>query len=87
MLELVKCEFLEKLKRKRLICTDVLSLFFPLILAYMAERKAKEDTTEHFFKLVLIMSYTNDVRYGFSLFAFHVSIGILRLFFLYRKGL
>lgn len=46
MLKLIKCEFW-KLKRKRLLYALMsLSLFFPLILAYMAKAETGADTTE-----------------------------------------
>ena len=45
MLKLIKCEFW-KLKRKRLLYALMsLSLFFPLILAYMAKAGTGADTT------------------------------------------
>ena len=48
MLKLIKCEFW-KLKRKRLLYALMsLSLFFPLILAYMAKAGTGADTTEHY---------------------------------------
>ena len=48
MLKLIKCEFW-KLKRKRLLYALMsLSLFFPLILAYMAKAGTGADTTVFF---------------------------------------
>ena len=74
MLKLIKCEFW-KLKRKRLLYALMsLSLFFPLILAYMAKAGTGADTTEHYlqtrFDYVYTMSCpTNRVIYS-NLFLF-----------------
>ena len=58
MLKLIKCEFW-KLKRKRLLYALMsLSLFFPLILAYMAKAGTGADTTEHYLQTRFDYVYT-----------------------------
>ena len=64
MLKLIKCEFW-KLKRKRLLYALMsLSLFFPLILAYMAKAGTGADTTEHYLQTRFDYVYTMMLGYG-----------------------
>ena len=69
MLKLIKCEFW-KLKRKRLLYALMsLSLFFPLILAYMAKAGTGADTTEHYLQTRFDYVYTMMLGYGLVFFA------------------
>ena len=62
MLKLIKCEFW-KLKRKRLLYALMsLSLFFPLILAYMAKAGTGADTTEHYLQTRFDYVYTEQFQ-------------------------
>ena len=71
MLKLIKCEFW-KLKRKRLLYALMsLSLFFPLILAYMAKAGTGADATEHYLQTRFDYVYTMMLGYGL-VFCFHV---------------
>ena len=85
MLDLVKCEFW-KMKRKRLIYALMsLSLFFPLILAYMAKAGTGTDTTEHYLQTRFDYVYTMMLGYGL-VFLLPCLIGIIAaiLFFIER---
>ena len=83
MLKLIKCEFW-KLKRKRLLYALMsLSLFFPLILAYMAKAGTGADTTEHYLQTRFDYVYTMMLGYGL-VFLLPCLIGIIAaiLFFI-----
>ena len=83
MLKLIKCEFW-KLKRKRLLYALMsLSLFFPLILAYMAKAGISADTTEHYLQTRFDYVYTMMLGYGlaFLLPFYHVYMGLKNAFF------
>ena len=85
MLKLIKCEFW-KLKRKRLLYALMsLSLFFPLILAYMAKAGTGADTTEHYLQTRFDYVYTMMLGYGL-VFLLPCLIGIIAaiLFFIER---
>lgn len=85
MLKLIKCEFW-KLKRKRLLYALMsLSLFFPLILAYMAKAGTGADTTEHYLQTRFDYVYTMMLGYGLF-FLLPCLIGIIAaiLFFIER---
>lgn len=85
MPDLVKCEFW-KMKRKRLIYALMsLSLFFPLILAYMAKAGTGTDTTEHYLQTRFDYVYTMMLGYGL-VFLLPCLIGIIAaiLFFIER---
>ena len=76
MLKLIKCEFW-KLKRKRLLYALMsLSLFFPLILAYMAKAGTGADTTEHYLQTRFDYVYTMMLGYGL-VFLLPCLIGII----------
>lgn len=87
MLKLIKCEFW-KLKRKRLLYALMsLSLFFPLILAYMAKAGTGADTTEHYLQTRFDYVYTMMLGYGL-VFLLPCLIGIIAaILFFYRKRL
>ena len=85
MLKLIQCEFW-KLKRKRLLYVLMsLSLFFPLILAYMAKAGTSADTTEHYLQTRFDYVYTMMLGYGL-VFLLPCLIGIIAaiLFFIER---
>jgi len=85
LLKLIKCEFW-KLKRKRLLYALMsLSLFFPLILAYMAKAGTGADTTEHYLQTRFDYVYTMMLGYGL-VFLLPCLIGIIAaiLFFIER---
>ncbi|MDD3795714.1 MAG: ABC transporter permease, partial [Lachnospiraceae bacterium] len=82
---MIQCEFW-KLKRKRLLYALMsLSLFFPLILTYMAKAGASADTTEHYLQTRFDYVYTMMLGYGL-VFLLPCFIGIIAavLFFLER---
>ena len=87
MLKLIKCEFW-KLKRKRLLYALMsLSLFFPLILAYMAKAGTGADTTEHYLQTRFDYVYTMMLGYGLVFFASMSNWYHCRYFVFYRKRL
>ncbi|MCC0652399.1 ABC transporter permease [Clostridioides sp. ES-S-0001-03] len=85
MLKLIKCEFW-KLKRKKLLYALLsLSLFFPLILTYMAKSRTNTDMTEHYLQTRFDYVYTMMLGYGL-VFLLPCLIGIIAaiLFFIER---
>ena len=87
MLKLIKCEFW-KLKRKRLLYALMsLSLFFPLILAYMAKAGTGADTTEHYLQTRFDYVYTMMLGYGLVFLAPMSNWYHCRHFVFYRKRL
>lgn len=76
---------LEIKAKKTVVCTDVIVVIFPLILAYMAKAGTGADTTEHYLQTRFDYVYTMMLGYGL-VFLLPCLIGIIAaiLFFIER---
>ena len=70
MLKLITCRILEIKAKKTVVCTDVIVVIFPLILAYIWQRQGTgADTTEHYLQTRFDYVYTMMLGYGLVFFA------------------